>query len=453
METLIIKEARWDITSQCNLKCKHCYASLLKGPNLSFDKVKAIIDKLLLFGLSWITLTGGEPTLRDDLLSIVQYCKKNNIGVDLLTNGAATGSQKFVELLDAGIDQIHFSLDGISNITHDEIRGVKGAFDRTLENINFCVRYRNEKKLTTKIGVDFTLQGENKKDVPFLIDFFDNLGIDVLIVNNVWLVGRAIDNKSEVEITSNEVSSSFNLISQNYSMKKRSFELYLSTFPNESRFLNLKYSIRLPTFQGVCPAGSTIYINPQEKALPCYSLVLFEETNPEVSKYLRYWDVLSEPIEKAMEYFKPFLDFAHNPSPKNPYCKSCPNSSYCRICPLIQAFDAQSIKERCLPYLRKIDSLELPIVKESTPSFYDDVEWKLIGNNLFVTIKRKNFFQKKTFTLDAMTKDVINCINDKKQIKDICFALKDRYNMKIEDSFNFVKEVIEYFYKEEVLKI
>jgi hypothetical protein len=266
-------------------------------------------------------------------------------------------------------------------------------------------------------------------------------------------VGRAIDNKSEVEITSNEVSSSFNLISQNYSMKKRSFELYLSTFPNESRFLNLKYSIRLPTFQGVCPAGSTIYINPQGKALPCYSLVLFEETNPEVSKYLRYWDVLSEPIEKAIEYFKPFLDFAHNPSPKNPYCKSCPNSSYCRICPLIQAFDAQSIKERCLPYLRKIDSLELPIVKESTPSFYDDVEWKLIGNNLFVTIKRKNFFQKKTFTLDAMTKDVINCINDKKQIKDICFALKDRYNMKIEDSFNFVKEVIEYFYKEEILKI
>ncbi|BAL80230.1 radical SAM protein [Caldisericum exile] len=453
MKTLMIREARWDITSQCNLKCKHCYASLLKGPDLSFDKVRAIIDKLLLFGLNWITFTGGEPTLRGDLPSIVQYCKKNNIGVDLLTNGTVLESQKFVELLDAGIDQVHFSLDGISSVTHDKIRGIKGSFNRTLKNINFCVWYRNENKLSAKIGVDFTLQGENKKDVPFLLDFFDSLGIDVLIVNNVWLVGRAIDNKNEVEITNKEVMESFELISQNYSMKKRNFELYLSAFPNESKFLNLKYSVRLPTFQGACPAGSTIYIDPQGKALPCYSLVFFKETNPEVGEYLRYWDVLSEPIEKAIEYFKPFLDFAHDPSPKNPYCKSCSNSSYCRICPLIQAFEAQSINERCLPYLPKIDSLEIPIEKESIPSFYDDVEWKLVDNNLSVTIKRKNFFQKKTFTLDAMAKDVINWIDGKVQIKDICVRLKDRYNIKIEDSLNFVKEVIEYFYKEEILKI
>lgn len=62
----------------CNQKCIHCYAAGQKqacSTELSTEEWKKIIDKCKEANIPQITFTGGEPTIREDLVELVEYSK------------------------------------------------------------------------------------------------------------------------------------------------------------------------------------------------------------------------------------------------------------------------------------------------------------------------------------------------------------------------------------------
>ena len=124
------------ITSRCNFNCIYCYGGYSKKNVGEFTtkQLISLIDELKQKGTLWITLTGGEPLLRDDIELIIDKIKKENIICSINTNGSL-----IKEKIDAvkKIDFITVSLDG-NEAANDMNRG-KGTFKVAIEGIK-CLK-------------------------------------------------------------------------------------------------------------------------------------------------------------------------------------------------------------------------------------------------------------------------------------------------------------------------
>ena len=76
------------LTNRCNNNCVYCQIPKnLKCDELNTEQVKKIIHELKKIGIWRISLSGGEPLIRDDIKEIIDYCHEKDIFVSLNTNG------------------------------------------------------------------------------------------------------------------------------------------------------------------------------------------------------------------------------------------------------------------------------------------------------------------------------------------------------------------------------
>jgi len=86
---------QWHITEKCNLRCSHCYQdNYTDSVDISIQELKDITNKLLPTLSAWrkkgdISITGGEPFVRKDLFSFLEYLDSSEEISDLhiLSNG------------------------------------------------------------------------------------------------------------------------------------------------------------------------------------------------------------------------------------------------------------------------------------------------------------------------------------------------------------------------------
>jgi sulfatase maturation enzyme AslB (radical SAM superfamily) len=118
-----------DVNNVCNLHCTHCYWWLNRKneeKDLSAEEWREIIKKTFKKQHIYIvTLVGGEPTMRPDIIQV--FCEEMPRRVCVVTNGTYR-LQRFENLYFYWI-----SLDG-TEIVHDNIRG-KGSYAKTKQNI------------------------------------------------------------------------------------------------------------------------------------------------------------------------------------------------------------------------------------------------------------------------------------------------------------------------------
>ena len=142
----------WNCTRTCNLKCEHCYAQSdgKVYPQLSTEEAKAMIDDLAAFGAPVLLFSGGEPTMRPDLLELMRYAKDACMRVVISTNGTLITKQMAADFAEVGLSYVGVSFDGDPE-THDRFRGVKGSFDRAIEGLH------NAQDAGIKVGLRFTI--------------------------------------------------------------------------------------------------------------------------------------------------------------------------------------------------------------------------------------------------------------------------------------------------------
>jgi len=162
------------LTKRCNLKCKMC--DIRKHPTrpeeeINFKEIKKVIDDLTSWGVHSVTLSGGEPFLRNDLFEILDYIsrKANHTYID--TNLTLIDEKIAVKLTELPYHKLHLqiSLDGATAETHDSIRGVKGCFNKIMDNIRLIHKVSQQKNTPIHMGITFVLMRENLKEVMHLV--------------------------------------------------------------------------------------------------------------------------------------------------------------------------------------------------------------------------------------------------------------------------------------------
>lgn len=105
---------------------------------LSTEEWQQVLDKLWEVGVPHVCFTGGEPTLREDLIDLVRYAEKLGQVTGLLTNGYCLQDQAYLDqLLLVGLDHLQITLASHQAEVHDRIVGMEEAWaqaDKGLRN-------------------------------------------------------------------------------------------------------------------------------------------------------------------------------------------------------------------------------------------------------------------------------------------------------------------------------
>ncbi len=123
----------WELTYRCNLSCKHCYQSGPTGAReLSTEEIFRTLDQLAAMGCLYITFTGGEIMLREDLFEICGYAREKGFALRLFTNGTLVDEAAAQKIRQLNPLTVEISLYAADAPLHERITGVKGSFERTL---------------------------------------------------------------------------------------------------------------------------------------------------------------------------------------------------------------------------------------------------------------------------------------------------------------------------------
>jgi len=127
----------WEITSRCNLSCRHCLsADLRKGCDreMDFEESRRFIDDLNRMEVFQVNFGGGEPFAREDFLDILDYAHAKEITTCVSTNGTLMDEALAARLARMDYLYIQVSLDGATAETNDIVRG-EGTFERIISGI------------------------------------------------------------------------------------------------------------------------------------------------------------------------------------------------------------------------------------------------------------------------------------------------------------------------------
>jgi len=122
-----------DVTNRCNLRCPICFANAASAGyeyELNLDTIKGIIDNLSEnkpVSVKALQLSGGEPTLRNDLPDIVEYAHARGIHhVEVNTNGVRIANDMpfLKRLKDADVSSFYLQFDGVTPDPYLVTRGV-----------------------------------------------------------------------------------------------------------------------------------------------------------------------------------------------------------------------------------------------------------------------------------------------------------------------------------------
>jgi len=176
----------WNMGRRCNLHCVHCYArskDIEYKNELTTQQGKELIEDLAQFGSPVILFSGGEPLMRPDLPELAQYARSKGMRAVISTNGTLIDKEMAKTLREIGLSYVGVSLDGMRD-TNDEFRGVNGAFDLALQGMRNCIEEG------IKVGLRFTMNRRNVKDIPAIFDLLEKEKIPRVCFYHLVYTGR-----------------------------------------------------------------------------------------------------------------------------------------------------------------------------------------------------------------------------------------------------------------------
>ncbi len=260
----IIAPYRMDLalTYKCNNECFHCYAGSPKETNeISTEEWFNVIDSLFNIGVPHIVFTGGEPTLRSDLETLIRFSENKGLVTGLVTNGRKLADNNYLKrLIDAGLDHIQITLHSHNENIHDEISNVKGSWRETIQGI------KNAIATPVYTLTNTTLNNYNVDDFLETIKLLHDLGLKQFACNSIIYSGNAVQLPDNFALKEDELQPILNRVKEYADLLGMEFIWYTPTQYCICNPLHLELGIKS------CSACRfAMAIEPNGDVLPCQS--------------------------------------------------------------------------------------------------------------------------------------------------------------------------------------
>jgi molybdenum cofactor biosynthesis protein A len=231
-----INYLRLAVTDRCNLRCFYCMPEegiryLPKKELLTFEEIERLITLLASMGISKIRLTGGEPFVRNDLMSLIRRITKIEgiQDVHITTNGILT-TPHIPELKSLGIASVNLSLDTLDRERFKMITR-RDEFEKTWDTLQLLLKAEIPVKINTVV-----MDGKNIVDILSLVELTRQHPVSVRFIE---------------EMPFNGEGNHYATLSWTY---KKILDLIRSHYPSLERLpdppQSTSYNYKIPGFEG-----------------------------------------------------------------------------------------------------------------------------------------------------------------------------------------------------------
>ena len=183
----------------CNQKCVHCYAAgqtHAEEKEMTTSEWKEVIDKCRAAGIPQVTFTGGEPTMRDDLIELIDYSRW--FVTRLNTNGIKLTPEYCHQLKEASLDSMQITFYSSERDIHNRLVGAE-RFDDTVSGIENAIA------AGINISINTPLCTLNRDYVKTL-EFLHAKGVTYVTCSGLITTGNARGDESEsLQLTTEEI--------------------------------------------------------------------------------------------------------------------------------------------------------------------------------------------------------------------------------------------------------
>jgi pyrroloquinoline quinone biosynthesis protein E len=260
-----------ELTHRCPLGCPHCSNPLVldqPAAELDTETWKRVLSEAAALGALHVHLSGGEPTVRRDIVELVRHAALCGLYTNLITSGVAVGETLWGELVAAGLDHAQLSFQGADEATNDRLGHYDGAW----------AKKRAFASMVTGAGLPLTLNAvvsrPNLHQVGAFLDLALELGARRLEVAHAQYYGWALRNRAALMPPREEALEAIRFVEA--ARPKLKGRLVIDMVAPD-------YYARYPK---PCYGGwgrLAINVSPSGKALPCHAA----ETIPG----LEFWNV------------------------------------------------------------------------------------------------------------------------------------------------------------------
>ncbi len=219
------------LLDNCNLNCKHCYLGppSKRNHSLSWPQIKTALSHYREKGFNSVIFLGGEASLSPFLKKAVKFARKIGfVSVGVNSNGSYPQIVK--QFSPQEVSFFHFSLDGASAKTNDEIRA-PGHFEKCLESI------KKAKSAGFPVYVSACVTKNNLHELKDLVHLLDDLGVSRLSFNFTSFIGNVIHHP-EIVITPKQWLSARETVKEIKGLKNLSLN-FPEMFASQERYQEL----------------------------------------------------------------------------------------------------------------------------------------------------------------------------------------------------------------------
>ncbi len=186
-----------DPSDLCNFECKFCPTGdldLMKTVGrrlkvMDFDLYKKIIDDICEFEKPIKVLRlykDGEPLLNPNFVEMIKYAKDKGCAnkIDTTTNASLLNPKRNLEIINAGLDRINISIEGINAKQYKDFSNYNIKFEKFVDNISHFYDNRNGCEMFIKINADVLPEDEIWRFYEIFGDITDGIAVEHTM--NCW---------------------------------------------------------------------------------------------------------------------------------------------------------------------------------------------------------------------------------------------------------------------------
>ncbi|WP_198361960.1 GTP 3',8-cyclase MoaA [Thermococcus gorgonarius] len=167
-----VTNLRISLTQDCNFRCFFCHREGQRfnvRNEMTPEEIERLVRIASRLGIKKVKLTGGEPTVRSDILEIVKRIKPYVADLSMTTNGSRL-KELAKPLAKAGLDRVNVSLHSLRRDVYKQITGVD-MLETVLEGIEEAVKYLSPVKLNMTV-----MKGLNEGEIWDMVNFAAKTG-------------------------------------------------------------------------------------------------------------------------------------------------------------------------------------------------------------------------------------------------------------------------------------